>query len=340
MAVAVGLVAGSGVTAVAFWASPSKHTASPIIKTSIAAPLTGSAAAGPLNVRAIVAQVEPAVVAITSGSGRGRGAGTGMLLTSGGQVLTNAHVVEGGGTIRVAIPGHGTHTAHVTGADSSADVALAQVDGVSGLPTVQLGSSAGAQVGDPVLALGNALGLGGAPSVTEGIVSALDRSLPGGSGPDHLLQTDAAINPGNSGGPLVDSAGHVIGMTTAIAGNAQNIGFVIPTDQIRPLLDHLPAPGSPGASAASTAFLGVASTDTDDGSPGALIQQVEPGSPADSAGVRAGDVITSVDSTSVGSANDLVKAIHAHKPGDRVRLTWSRGGQSQSATVTLVSTGA
>jgi S1-C subfamily serine protease len=203
------------------------------------------------------------------------------------------------------------------------------------LPTVALGSIDSVQVGDPVVAVGNALALDGSPTVTAGIVSALDRSIDTESGTmQHLIQTDAAINPGNSGGPLVDSAGRVIGMNTAVAGDAQNIGFALSIGQIGPKLDGLKkGSGSTNSSLSTgTAFLGVSLQDVDGG---AGIAGVSAGSPAATAGLAAGDVVVGVDSTHITSSADLVAAIRAHKPGDKVKITFVRGSAERSVTATL-----
>src|SRR5205085_966229 len=216
-----GLVAGLVVAAVVLsvWSPRSAPVPVPVAATT----QSGSASSTtPTNVRGIVAKVEPAVVSITDSIGRGvfsgTAAGTGMILTPDGQVLTNAHVVNGGGNVRVAVPGRGTMPAQVLGIDVAHDIALLKIQGASGLPTVAF-ASADPQVGDPVVTVGNALALNGSPTVTTGIVSAIDRRIPTDSGSlTHLIQTDAAINPGNSGGPLLNSSGQVIGMNTAIAG--------------------------------------------------------------------------------------------------------------------------
>jgi S1-C subfamily serine protease len=212
------------------------------------------------SVAAIAASVDPAVVSITSqivvtespfGSGFGgyseteEAEGSGMIITSSGEVVTNNHVIAGATSITVTIGGGSkTYRATVIGTDATTDIALLQIAGVSGLPTVTFGNSAQVQVGDSVVAIGNALALGSTPTVTTGIVSAENRTITaendsGGTETlTGLLQTDAAINPGNSGGPLVDSAGQVIGMDTAAASSeetgtsAQNIGFAIPSSQI------------------------------------------------------------------------------------------------------------
>jgi putative serine protease PepD len=199
-----------------------------------------SAYVTPGDTASILAAVEPAVVLIRTelarfGSGGVSGAGTGMILTSDGEVLTNAHVVNGASRITVTLNGETkTRSAHLLAADTANDVALIQIDGVSGLPTVTLGDSSTSEVGDDVIAIGDALDLENGFTVTEGIVSALNRSIDAeGESLSGLLQTDAAINSGNSGGPLVNAGGQVIGMNTAVAGDAQNIGFAIPVDRLK-----------------------------------------------------------------------------------------------------------
>jgi S1-C subfamily serine protease len=216
------------------------------------------------DTQAILAKVEPAVVSIsTEGVGRTRdqgvvGAGTGMILTADGQVLTNNHVVAGASTVTVTLFGQTDPLpAKVIGTDPAQDLALVQIENQHGLPTVDLGDSNAAQVGDDVLAIGNALALSGGLTVTEGIVSSKNRALTATSdltgrseNLTGLIQTSAAINSGNSGGPLVNSEGQVIGMDTAVAestqGNApaQNIGFAIAVDTIKPLLGLLRSGGT------------------------------------------------------------------------------------------------
>jgi putative serine protease PepD len=311
----------------------------------------------PGDIQSILARVEPAVVNINTQGGGGRlggsGAGTGMVINSNGQVLTNAHVVSGATSVNVTFAGQSqTHPATVTSADPAADVALVQIQGVSGLPTVTLGDSGAAQVGDSVLAIGNALDLGNQPTVTEGIISALNRTLnSSGESLSGLIQTDAAISPGNSGGPLVNSAGQVIGMNTAVLTGssqepAQNIGFAIPINQAKTKISQLkPGQGvsNGGATAPNGAFLGVGvadasgSTPGSPGGPGALVEQVVPSSPASQIGLQAGDVIVSLDNKPVASASDLSSAIKPHHPGDHVSVSWTRNGARQSATATLTS---
>jgi S1-C subfamily serine protease len=327
-----------------------KGDAEPTAAATVSAtPAPAAATTG--DVRAALAKVMPAVVTITTvdgsgfGGGQRGGAGTGIIVAANGEVVTNAHVVEGASSIRVQVQGRsGTVTARVVGSDAGADLALLRLDGVSGLPVATFAADSTVHVGDPVLAIGNAEGYGGTPTVTEGIVSALDRNLPAGLGASGtlrgLLQTDAAINPGNSGGPLVDTAGRVIGVTTAVAGGqrgvqAENIGFAIRSDTVVKALPDLRAGRNvAGATRATpTAFLGVQLSDT--GGTGALVGAVEPGSPAASARLQAGDVITSADGTTVNSAADLQAVIAKHKPGDRISLSWRPGGQGQAKTETV-----
>jgi S1-C subfamily serine protease len=224
------------------------------------------------NVASIVSKVDPAIVSVTSqvvvdepSDGFGFGGyeeqetleGTGMIVTSSGEVVTNNHVIEDASSISVTLDGSSkSYPAKLVGADPTADVALLQIEGVGGLPTVTFGNSSQVAVGDSVVAIGNALALGSSPTVTTGIISAEDRTITaeddsGNTETLHgLFQTDAAINPGNSGGPLLDSAGDVIGMNTAAAGDdsdgtsSEDIGFSIPSNEIVALLPSLERGGT------------------------------------------------------------------------------------------------
>jgi S1-C subfamily serine protease len=325
------------------------------------------------DVQAILAAVEPAVVSIDSQSIQGGGSsgdfvqadGTGMILTPQGEVLTNDHVVNGATSVTVTLFGQTKQlSAHVVGTDESNDLALVQIDNASNLPTVTLGDSSQSQVGDSVLAIGNALALAGGPTVTEGIVSATNRSLTAenDSGQTEnlsgLLQTDAAINPGNSGGPLVNAQAQVIAMNTAVAssssGNApaQNIGFAIPIDLIKPRLAELRQGGPGGAGNASpqpttvanSAYMGVTVASVDPElqqldhltpSSGALVESVQSGSPADKAGLQSNDVIVSFNGTAIQTADNLTAAIHPLKPGDHVSVGIYRGANKMTVSVTL-----
>jgi putative serine protease PepD len=214
-------------------------------------------AAGSTSTGQAIATITPSVVLITAqvtqtSSGRfgqqqvasGVSKGTGIVLTAAGEIVTNAHVVAGATNISVTVPGSGSHTATVLGSSTTEDLAVLQVQGVGGLTPATWAASSTVHVGDAVIAVGNAEGYDGSPTVTTGIISAENRSLQDNTATyTGMLQTDAAINPGNSGGPLVDTAGRVIGINTAIAAGtstepAQNIGFAIPSSTV---LSELPA---------------------------------------------------------------------------------------------------
>jgi putative serine protease PepD len=303
-------------------------------------PLATAAGTGSIaklgDIQQVLARISPAVVSIrTQAYQSGRvfprgGAGSGWIITADGEVLTNAHVVDGATSIKVTLNGEReARDADLLGVDGELDLALVKIRDASDLPTATLGSSADLRVGDSVVAIGNALDLGATPSVTEGIVSALNRSIRApGESLTGLIQTDAAINPGNSGGPLVDAQGRVVGMNTAVAGDAQNIGFAIPIDAIEARIGELRR----GSNVDRSAFLGVALGDADGG---AVVQQVVDGSPADDAGLRAGDVIVSIDGDAVSSAADVVERVRGHEPGDEVAVVYERDGDRRTAEVTL-----
>jgi S1-C subfamily serine protease len=285
-----------------------------------------------LDVPALVEAVGPSVVAIqTELPGRfgsaATGAGSGIVLTADGEVLTNAHVVDGATTIRVTITGEArSRDAELVGIDRANDLALLRVDGAGGLVPAELGALDAVQVGDDVIAIGNSLALRGGPSVTWGIVSALDRSLDTASGTmTGLVQTDASISSGNSGGPLVNGRGQVIGVNTAVAtsgaGQAvENIGFAIGVDRAAEVVDQLRQGGSSDAGSATRAYLGVTVADPTDGSRGALLTAVEPGSPAFRAGLEPDELIVAVDGRTVDGAAALVDAIRRVDPDTEVQL--------------------
>ncbi|MET0146465.1 MAG: trypsin-like peptidase domain-containing protein [Ilumatobacteraceae bacterium] len=311
-------------------------------------PATGdaSAAAAPTNpIDALVRGAEPAIVSIhdsiaqTDEFGReveGQAAGTGFVLSADGYLVTNDHVVDGASDITARFSDGTSLAATVVAADPGSDLAVLQVDR-TGLSALPLGDSSALHVGDQVVAIGNALDLSGSPTVTTGIVSATGRSLtePNGTHLTGLLQTDTAINPGNSGGPLLDMHGQVIGIDTAIAGQAQNIGFAIAIDPARTLIDQLRNGQVP-----DHALLGVSTRPVTAGAgsaaaDGAQVVRVTAGSPAAAAGVEAGDVVTAVDGRNITSPDDLGAAIAAHQPGDEVKITYERSGASHTTAVTL-----
>jgi S1-C subfamily serine protease len=272
--------------------------------------------------------------------------------------LTNNHVVAGATSVAVTLYRQTEQRqATVISTDPANDLALIKINGVSGLPRVNLGNSATVQQGDSVLAIGNALALAGGPTVTEGIVSALGRSLsardPVTLASEHLtglIQTDAPINPGNSGGPLVSSNGNVIGMNTAVAtsstGNApaENVGFAIAVNTIKALLPQLRRSNITVTPASAGGYMGVVVTDATPvvreqmgivAHSGAVVISVGPGSPAQRAGIRSADVIVAVNNTPVATAADLAKILKRLRPGDRVAVTLERGGRRLQVQVVL-----
>jgi S1-C subfamily serine protease len=304
----------------------------------------------------IEAKVDPALVdiTVTLAGGSGTAEGTGMVITSNGQVLTNNHVIDGASTIKVQIGGTGsTYSANVVGYDVADDIALLQIQGnPKNLATIDVGNPSQLSVGDAVLALGNALGRGGAPQPAAGTVTALDQTITAGdaSGQSEtlsgLIQTNANIQPGDSGGPLVNSYGQVIGMDTAASvssgrfhriGGTTGQGYAIPIDSAMQIVQQIRSGGGGNANiqTGQRALLGVEITGN---AAGATVAGVQPGSPAESAGIVAGDVITAIGSTNVTSASSLQAAILTHKPGDRISVAWTdQGGQQHTATVTLIS---
>ncbi|HUR77546.1 MAG TPA: trypsin-like peptidase domain-containing protein [Acidimicrobiales bacterium] len=295
-----------------------------------------------LDVAEVVAKVGPSVVSIRSTIQQGpfseAAAGTGVIISGAGEILTNAHVVEGASTVKVTLAGEAqAREARVVGADADNDLALLQLSGVSGLRAAVLGDSSEVGVGDDVVAIGNALALRGGPTVTRGIVSALERTLDTQETTiTGLLQTDASISSGNSGGPLVDAIGKVIGINTAVAASgggtaAENIGFAIAIDTAKPIIDRL----RNHTAAAAAGYLGVRSADPTDGSRGAAVASVESGTAADKAGLRAGDLITAVDGKSIDGAAALAAAVRAHTPGAPVTITFVRDSTERTVTVDL-----
>jgi putative serine protease PepD len=283
------------------------------------------------DVQSILAKIEPAVVAISARSNFGAGAGTGFVISADGVIVTNNHVVDGASRIEATFHDGSTREAEVLGSSADNDLAVLKVD-ATGLPTAKLGSSDALQVGDEVIAIGNALDLGDDLSVTRGIISAKDRSIPEAETGVTIfgaLQTDAAINPGNSGGPLVNADGEVVGINTAIAppSQAQNVGFAISIDTAKSVIDDLRLGREVRA-----AFLGVATEEAD---AGVRVVQVTEGSAAADAGVERGDVIIAIGSTAIETPEDLGAAVRRLGPGDEVELRIQRDGEARTLTATL-----
>jgi putative serine protease PepD len=303
---------------------------------------------GGLSVNEIYRRTSPGVVEITArstsasqfpfgGSQQSVGQGSGFVYDTSGHVVTNEHVVDGASAVTVKFENGKSYSAKVVGTDSSTDVAVLKVNAPSSvLHPLTLADSGAVAVGDGVVAIGSPFGLEN--SVTSGIVSALHRSIdsPSGFSIPNAIQTDAAINHGNSGGPLLDAAGHVIGITSQIesgaggssSGGNDGVGFAVPSNTVRSVVSQLLATGK-----VEHAYLGVEITSAAAG--GARVASVRSGTPAAKAGIKAGDVITKVDGTSVGSSDELQQAIDGRKPGDRVTLEIRRGGKTVTVHVTL-----
>ena len=277
--------------------------------------------------------------------------GSGVIIDKDGQVLTNAHVVDGAASLTVTLDSGNKTPARILGMDPVLDVALLRVDSGAALPAARLGDSAAVKVGDEVVAIGNPIGLD--QTMTRGIVSGLNRLLPGVSD-EPMIQTDAPINPGNSGGPLVDRCGHVVGINTLISEDAQSIGFAIPINAARSLLRDLresgrvvrPWLGMQGRPIEASLGAVVRMPVT----PGYLVEIVYDGSPAERAGVRGGtlavvvqgeeyllggDIVTAIQGTPVRTHQDYVNKVKTLKPGQRVKVTLSRDGHSREVTLTV-----
>ncbi len=285
------------------------------------------------DVGQILRIIEPAVVKVEVRSEtQGQGAGTGFVISPDGDIVTNAHVVDGAAEIVVVMSDGAEFPATLLGADPTRDLAVIKIE-ASGLVVAELGSSAEIQVGDPVLAIGNALDLAGGPTVTTGIVSALDRRVPTETTRlTNVLQTDAAINPGNSGGPLVNSAGEVIGISTAIAGNAEGIGFAIEIDHARPVIESLAigvVPSRPLLGVSVVDVSDVSDTDREDfgivPTEGAVISRLSEGEAADAAGLEVGDVVVEFNGHVITSSSDLVAAVRASAIGAENQVVFFRG---------------
>ena len=303
-----------------------------------------------LDIQGLLRKAQPSVVSIQTGERSSAGvfgaAGSGVIISADGLVLTNAHVIAAATTMQVTLADGRSVQADLVGSLPDDDVALIKLRDAADLTPAELGSSADVRVGDDVVAIGNALNLGGPPSVTEGIISAKDRTIEAESSTlRNLIQTDAAINPGNSGGPLLNAAGEVVGINTAIISDAQNIGFAIAIDPIKPLIQEIK--DGRGTITRDTAFLGVSAQAVGDIAPdvlaqygvrardGAFIADIQPGSAAGDSGLALGDVITAIDGQPMSGADTVIAAVREHQAGESITITYERSGRTESVTVEL-----
>jgi putative serine protease PepD len=351
--VAVALASGAGGAAVyglADGGGTTTVTTAPAV-TATARPAAAVKTTGGLTVNQIYQQVKNGVVDIkvTTSSGtstpnfggpdnngggqESQAEGSGFVIDGDGHIATNQHVVDGATSIKVTFADGKTASAKVVGTDPSTDVAVIKVDAAkSELHPLSFADSNDVQVGDGVVAIGSPFGLEN--TVTAGIVSALNRTIqaPNNFTISGAIQTDAAINHGNSGGPLLDSAGHVVGINSQIesdSGGSDGVGFAIPSSMVQRVAQELISGGK-----VSHAYLGVQLSDATSGA-GATVGDVAGGGPADSAGLKSGDVVTAIDGKNIGSSDALVAAIDSHKPGDQVTLTVRHGGDTNQIKVKL-----
>jgi S1-C subfamily serine protease len=318
---------------------------------------TTSPGTGALDVNAIAAKVNPALVNINTTLAQGRAAGTGMLISSTGEILTNNHVIAEATSIKVTPGGTGpSYTAKVIGYDVTEDVALLQItDRVSNLPTVTFGEPSKVQIGDPVVAIGNALGQGGTPKATQGRVTALDQQVTAGDSAGTqetlvgMIQINAPIQPGDSGGALVDRNARVIGMNTAAAGGGRfnpqvgsSIGFAIPVDNAVSIVSQIrTGTDTDKVHIGDRALIGVQVQDingqTAPVASGALVVGVQDNTGASAAGMKTGDVLVSVDGKPIANSAALRLILVKLHPGDSVSVGWvDSTGTRHDASIKLV----
>jgi len=339
--VGAALLIGSGAGAAIYAGTQGSHRSAPTVVASVPAQ---PAATTTTSLVQLYKNVSPGVVDITvqttSSGGFGgfgdQGAtaeGSGFEIDSNGDIVTNQHVVAGETSITVRFQDGSTAKATLVGTDPSTDIAVVKVNVASSkLHPLTFGDSSALQVGQAVAAIGSPFGL--PESLTSGIVSALGRTIeaPNNYSISGAIQTDAAINHGNSGGPLLNSAGQVIGVNAQIesdGGGNEGVGFAIPSNAVKNVADTIISGGK-----VQHAYLGVQIGDASSGQ-GAEISAVTSGTPADKAGLQAGDVVTQLDGTPVENADDLTAKINAHAPGDKVTLTIVRNGSTKTVDVTL-----
>ncbi len=268
------------------------------------------------------------------------GIGSGVIIDSGGYILTNNHVIEDAERIQVSLVDGRMLHGRLVGADPSNDIAVVKVE-ADGLKAAELGHSSELKVGQVVLAVGNPFGLAGGPTVTSGVVSALNRHIQSERGVlESLIQTDAAVNPGNSGGPLVGITGKVIGINTAIIPYAHGIGFAIPIDQARKMAEEIMQYGR-----VIRPWIGIVGMDVTPGlanyyhlavDKGVLVTQVASESPAYEAGINPGDMISKVNGTAVNTTADLVKEVKRKSVGEKIELTINRRRTTYNVTLALM----
>jgi serine protease Do len=268
-----------------------------------------------------------------------QGVGSGVIINDDGYVLTNYHVIDDAERLRVTLSDGRVFNGKVVGVDPPTDLAVIKIETKEEIPVVKLGDSSKLKVGQLVLAVGNPFGLTGGPTVTSGIVSSLNRSIQTENGMLELIQTDAAINPGNSGGPLVNTAGEVVAINTANMPYAQGIGFAVPVNTAKEILNELIEKGR-----VRRPWIGITSMKVTRNlvryyrlpvNEGAIVVQIEPFSPADNADIRKGDIIEEIDENKVEEPSQISAHIHKKRVGDSVTLTINRNGRPIQVSLQL-----
>jgi putative serine protease PepD len=345
--IAAALALGGGAGAAIYAATTGPSTPATVVASVPAAPAAQTVASTTTPLTQIYKNAAPGVVDITvtegansqqvspfsPGGGTTQAEGSGFVVDTNGDIVTNAHVVDGASSIKVRFESGKTVTGTLVGTDDSTDIAVIKVNtDASLLHPLAWGNSGGVQVGQSVAAIGSPFGLMG--TMTSGIVSALNRTItaPNNYSISGAIQTDAAINHGNSGGPLLNMSGEVVGVNAQIdsdSGGNDGVGFAISSNAAKTVADTLISGGK-----VQHAYLGIRVSDASNGG-GAEVVSVVSGSPADKAGLKAGDVVTSIDGNTISTGDDLTAAVAAHKPSDSVTVTITRNGKSQDLKVTL-----
>ncbi len=296
---------------------------------------------GNTSVAKAAAVISPSVVTIDTVATDGEAIGTGIIVTTDGEVVTNAHVVENEKEVRVILNGETEpRKATVLARDPGNDLALVKITGVTGLTPATFADPAGLAVGDPVVAVGYALDLDGGASVTSGIISALNRTMQNDNGAlNRLIQTDAAISSGNSGGPLINMEGQVIGVNTAVARStdtsaANNIGFAISVGEVKRVVENLRAESN--GTTRQQGYLGIALTDRNDGGVGAVISEVAADSPAEKAGLKVNDIVLEVNGQSITGQGALIGIVRDAAPGEKIDIIVERGSERVTLKATLI----
>jgi putative serine protease PepD len=334
LAAGVGGAVGAGVALQVDDSQPAAQSSTPASSAEPVVRMSSSAAS-------VYNRVKDAVVEITTTTGGqtdafgnqtpgGSATGSGFVIDSEGHIVTNQHVVDGAQAVKVRFSNGDVVDATIVGTDPSTDIAVLKVDRpASQLTPLRFAGTGTLEVGEPVMAIGSPFGLEG--TLTTGVVSALGREIqaPNGFTIENAVQTDAALNHGNSGGPVLDYSGRVVGVAAQIrsdSGGNEGIGYAVPGDTAQRVAEELIRSGK-----VEHAYLGVSLAD--DGP--ARIQQVQAGTPASRAGLRAGDEVVGVDGKAITTGDALRDAIDARKPGDKITLTIKRNGQERTVQVTL-----